>query len=812
MKYNVLHHVYVLLKKYGVVALLSCVSIFLLGSLATFNATDTSWFYHTTNMQVSRNMFGLLGSHCAAWLIYFFGSAASFFPFFLLYFVACYFFIYVTKKMTIALEWDRTIGVIVGFVSSMLLCQVHHVATYDFTYSGGVVGNYLSHKLFMNFDAVTQAIIVWSLLFFSIILMTRCSYFAMFYAAHTFFRYIFDPKKLPARVVFKIVSLIICMASYIMKSLQKVYDIFSGAIIQRIDTSIVEFEYEKNIDRDIDTIVQDLFWDDYIDQSNVKLETKKSTNFAQNISSDEFYGDQGHDAILEESMVAKNIEFQQERNSSLFDLPLHATVVKEKVIEKKIIEPKTPQASSAPKKAAYALPWLPIQKVEQKVMLAKQEALAMQAKLLEEKLEQFDIKGSVVAMHAGPVVILFEYQPDIRVKVSRILALEDDLAMALKALSIRIIAPIPGRSVVGFEVANRDRQDVLFSTILDSPEFKKHTGFLPMIFGQDTLGNNVVADLAKMPHLLIAGSTGSGKSVALNAMLVSLLCSLRPDQLKLIIIDPKRLEFAAYDGIAHLIFPIVTETKKAIPVLKWVVQTMEERYKIMASHGVRNLLDYQAAAKLNKEMEPMPLMVVIIDELADLMMTAGKAVEDSIARLAQMARAAGIHMIIATQRPSVDVITGMIKVNFPNRVAFKVTSKIDSRTILDTSGAEKLLGRGDMLFLDASKSHLVRVHGAYVSDSEIHGVVAQIKSQQTVQYLDLFEQFGNHDADELLDADDELYQEVITLLKDLDEVSISMLQRRFRIGYNRSARIISLLESKGLIMSIEGGKTRRVVR
>jgi len=508
-------------------------------------------------------------------------------------------------------------------------------------------------------------------------------------------------------------------------------------------------------------------------------------------------------------MVVKNIEYQQEHNASLFDLPMHTPVVQEKVIEKKVMERQVP---SVAKKAVYALPSLPIQKVEQKVMQAKQDALAIQAKLLEEKLEQFDIKGSVVAMHAGPVVILFEYQPDIKVKVSRILSLEDDLAMALKALSIRIIAPIPGRSVVGFEVANRDRQDVLFSTILDSPEFKKHTGSLPMIFGQDTLGNNVVADLSKMPHLLIAGSTGSGKSVALNAMLVSLLCSLRPDQLKLIIIDPKRLEFAAYDGIAHLIFPIVTETKKAIPVLKWVVQTMEERYKIMASHGVRNLFDYQTAAKTNKDMEPMPLIVVIIDELADLMMTAGKAVEDSVARLAQMARAAGIHMIIATQRPSVDVITGMIKVNFPNRVAFKVTSKIDSRTILDTSGAEKLLGRGDMLFLDASKSHLVRVHGAYVSDAEIHGVVAQIKAQQTVQYLDLFEHLGNNQDEELLDADDELYEEVITLLKDLDEVSISMLQRRFRIGYNRSARIISLLESKGLIMSIEGGKTRRVVR
>lgn len=805
MKYNTLHHVYLILKKYGVVLLLSCCDIFLLGSLITFSVKDSSWFYHTNQVQLTHNIFGTFGSHAAAWMIYFFGSAALLFPLLLIYGIGCYFFMYVTKKMSIALEWDRSFGCITGFLLSMMLCQIHHIVSYDFTYAGGVVGNYLCKKLLINFDPISQAIIVWSLFFSSMILVTRCSYIPVINIIVQLFSYLCNPKNLPARLSIRIINAMAYVFMFIIDAVKKMYEIFSGAIIERIDTSIVEFEYEKNIDEAIDRIVQDLFWDDYIDQSGEKRKVPKIMEVQPTIASN-FDAESLYHAQLEKSMVEKNIEFQQEHSSSFFDLPMH--------VQEKIIEPKPSQRQPAAtiKKVSYSLPFLPIKKVEQKAVLAQQEALAAQAKLLEEKLEQFDIKGSVVAMHAGPVVILFEYQPDIKVKVSRILSLEDDLAMALRALSIRIIAPIPGRSVVGFEVASRDRQDVLFSKLLDSGEFKRHTGSLPMIFGQDTLGNNIVADLAKMPHLLIAGSTGSGKSVALNAMLVSLLCSLRPDQLKLIIIDPKRLEFAAYDGIAHLIFPIVTETKKAIPILKWVVQTMEERYKIMASHGVRNLPDYQAAAKLNKDMEPMPFIVVIIDELADLMMTAGKAVEDSIARLAQMARAAGIHMIIATQRPSVDVITGMIKVNFPNRVAFKVTSKIDSRTILDTSGAEKLLGRGDMLFLDASKSNLVRVHGAYVSDAEINGVVAQIKAQQTVQYLDVFEQFGNQKDDELLDADDELYQDVISLLKDLDEVSISMLQRRFRIGYNRSARIISLLESKGLIMSIEGGKTRRVVR
>lgn len=809
MNYNWADYLYMVVKKYGIIALLSCVDLFLLGSLVTFNPTDQSWFYHTTKAQVFHNIFGMLGSYTASLMIYFFGSASLVFPLFLMYAIIFYYGMQVAKKMSIATEWDRMLGVATAFASCLVLCQIHAVVSYDFTYPGGMLGNYISKKIVWYFDPLTQAIIVWSLLVSSLILITRCSYIPALQSMYACVVYICDPEKLPARIMLYVIQMIGAVCSYALQCLKKIYEIFSGAIVQRIDTSIVEFEYEKNIDRDIDTIVHDLFWDEYIGHGQQKKDTIQGVTLDQNAASKAFNQNlKVHTMQLEEAMVAKNIEFQREHQETLFDLPLQAPA-KEKIIEKKVVErPVAPEA----KKDGYTMPFLPSKKVEQKAVVAQQEMLAMQAKLLEQKLEQFDIKGTVVAMHAGPVVILFEYQPDIKVKVSRILSLEDDLAMALKALSIRIIAPIPGRSVVGFEVANAHRQDVLFSTILDSPEFKKHTGSLPMIYGQDTLGNNIVADLAKMPHLLIAGSTGSGKSVALNAMLVSLLCSLRPDQLKLIIIDPKRLEFAAYDGIAHLIFPIVTETKKAIPVLKWVVQTMEERYKVMASFGVRNLGDYQAAAKLNKDMEPMPFIVVIIDELADLMMTAGKAVEDSIARLAQMARAAGIHMIIATQRPSVDVITGMIKVNFPNRVAFKVTSKIDSRTILDASGAEKLLGRGDMLFLDASKSNLVRVHGAYVSDAEIHAVVAQIKAQQKVQYLDLFEQFSNNSEDELLDADDELYQEVLTLLKDLDEVSISMLQRRFRIGYNRSARIISILESKGLIMSIEGGKTRRVVR
>ncbi len=433
----------------------------------------------------------------------------------------------------------------------------------------------------------------------------------------------------------------------------------------------------------------------------------------------------------------------------------------------------------------------------------------LRALALEDKLQKFGINGKVVNMSVGPVVTLFEYQPDSDIKLSKILTLEDDLAMAMQALSIRILAPIPGTSVVGFEVSNSTRCDVLLSDVMHSNDYKKFSGTLPIVFGQNITGEPVVVDLAKMPHLLVAGSTGSGKSVALNAMLISLLCKLNPDELKLILIDPKRLEFASYADIAHLEFPIVTDPKKAAPILRWVVKHMEDRYEQMAQAGVRNLVDYNAWAKTYGHTQ-FPLLVVVIDELADLMLSVGRDIEDLIARIAQMARAAGIHMIVATQRPSVDVITGLIKANFPSRISFRVSSRIDSRTILDTAGAEKLLGKGDMLFMSATATHMERVHGAYVSDGQIDQVAEHIRAIRPPSYRDITVEIATQKYDQY-NQEDELYDEVCAFLKTVDEVSISLLQRKFRIGYNRSARIIDMLESNGKIMPPDGSKTRKVI-
>jgi S-DNA-T family DNA segregation ATPase FtsK/SpoIIIE len=470
-----------------------------------------------------------------------------------------------------------------------------------------------------------------------------------------------------------------------------------------------------------------------------------------------------------------------------------------------------------------------------------EEECRERGKKLEEKLERFGIKGKVTAIRPGPIVTLFEYKPEIDSKISKIISLEDDLAMALTALSIRIIAPIPGRNVIGFEISNQTRNDVFLSEVLEGKEVATFNGKLPLAFGVNITGHPVVYDLVSMPHILVAGSTGSGKSVGLNSMLVSLLCKKTPEELKLILIDPKRLEFAPYADVPHLLFPIVTNPRRAIPVLKWVVQEMEDRYDLMARVGVRNVIDYQkryhesfknpslrnqtaafrattsthvtdGVGAQSMTLPPMPFIVVIIDELADLMMVAGKDVETQIARTAQMARAAGIHMIVATQRPSVDVLTGIIKVNFPARIAFRVSSKIDSRTIIDSSGAEKLLGRGDMLFLDSGSANPERIHGAYVSGTEIARLTNYLKKQQVVEYLDINDALRKTSSYGEENFEDELYDDIKEFVKTIDEVSISLIQRRYRIGFNRSARIIEKLELEGIVAPSQGSKMRKVIR
>lgn len=431
-----------------------------------------------------------------------------------------------------------------------------------------------------------------------------------------------------------------------------------------------------------------------------------------------------------------------------------------------------------------------------------------------DKLRRFKIDGDVVRTYSGPVVTTFEFKPAAHIKVSKILTLQDDLAMALKAQTIRIQAPIPGKDVVGIEIPNKNIETIYLKEILQSEIYKNAKSELTIALGKDIVGDPFITDLKKLPHLLIAGTTGSGKSVGINAMLLSLLYRNSPKTLRLIMIDPKMLEFSIYNDIPHLLTPVITEPKKAITALANLVAEMERRYRVMSQTKTKNIETYNE--KVKKEGgETLPFIVVIIDELADLMMTSGKEVEFHIGRLAQMARASGIHLIVATQRPSVDVVTGLIKANLPSRISYRVGQKIDSKVILDQMGAESLLGRGDMLFTPPGSPGIVRLHAPFASEKEIEDIVDFLKEQQSVVYEEKFLKDSSVEASEqgvALGETDELYEEAKNIILSEEKTSISYLQRRLKIGYNRAASIIEQLEQAGILSPINAKGQREIIK
>jgi S-DNA-T family DNA segregation ATPase FtsK/SpoIIIE len=459
-----------------------------------------------------------------------------------------------------------------------------------------------------------------------------------------------------------------------------------------------------------------------------------------------------------------------------------------------------------------------------------ESALLASARILENKLADFQVIGKVVAVRPGPVITTFEFEPAPGVKVNRIVTLADDLSMALRALSVRVLAPIPGKPVVGIEVSNPRRDKVFIKELLSSAEYQQADSKLALALGKDTTGNVVVADLARMPHLLVAGATGTGKSVSMNAMIMSIVYKSSPRDVRFIMIDPKMLELSTYENIPHLLVPVVTDPKKAAAALSNIEREMDMRYRLLHEKGVRNIDSYnrlirETAQAGTEEPAPaegverlphhhLPRILIIIDELADLMMTVGREIEESITRLAQKARAAGIHLILATQRPSVDVITGLIKANFPARISFQVTSRTDSRTILDAIGAERLLGEGDMLFLPPGTARVQRLHGAFVSDGDVHRVVDFIKRQEEPRYeMELLETEDDEDGEgeEGEDLSDEMYDMAVRLVTEHRQASISWLQRRLRVGYNRAARMIERMEREGVVSAATGARPREVI-
>ncbi|MBI4559764.1 MAG: DNA translocase FtsK [Candidatus Hydrogenedentes bacterium] len=447
---------------------------------------------------------------------------------------------------------------------------------------------------------------------------------------------------------------------------------------------------------------------------------------------------------------------------------------------------------------------------------------------LEETLQTFGIEARVTDITRGPTITRFELEPAPGIKVSRFLALADDVALALKALRVRVEAPIPGKGRVGIEVPNVDREPVVLRELLDSSAFRKSSAKLPLALGKDIAGDVAVTDLENMPHLLVAGATGAGKTVCVKSLLASLLFTKVPEELQLMLIDPKMVELSVFNDIPHLITPVVTDPKKAATALNWLIVEMEERYRLFAHLRVRNIEVYNesvdngeievvdpeaTSAEAVNAIRKLPYIICIIDELADLMMLARAEVEDAIARLAQLARAVGIHLIIATQRPSVDVLTGVIKANFPARVSFQVSSRVDSRCILDEIGAERLVGKGDMLYLPAGQSKPTRIQGAFVHDDEMSALVSYLKTQAPPQYRDEIERFGKtpEELEEALEADDELFDEAVRVVLETGQASISMVQRRLRVGYTRAARLIDMMELRGIVGPHSGSKAREIL-
>jgi len=579
---------------------------------------------------------------------------------------------------------------------------------------------------------------------------------------------------------------------------------------------------------------------------------------------DEYEEEDDDDDEYEDSELEKEVVVKKNRKLRKNEIkepePTHIVVNRRKdIVKKKSVINHNSLLNE--KYKDYALPDVKfLTKGENNFTLEDDDILLKKSKKIESKLADFKINGRITQVHPGPVITLFEFEPAPGVKVGKIASLQDDLAMSLKASSIRILAPIPNKGTVGIEIPNSHTDIVRLRDVIESAEFQNEPSSLAIALGKDTYGEPVVEDLARMPHLLMAGATGTGKSVSINALLISLLYRASPKDLGLILIDPKILELSVYEDIPHLRVPVVTVPKQAKAVLSWAVKEMDKRYRLMQKYGVRNIDGFNAIAngvdenhnlktedfedvvkldedliveegtvgnakvgdlKFTEEVKPLSKLVIVIDELADLMLTVGRDIEELITRLAQKARAAGIHLVVATQRPSVDVITGLIKANFPARLSFRVSSRIDSRTILDSMGAEKLLGKGDMLVKLPGASHAVRAHGAYVSDNEVRNVIADIKKKYEPSYDQEImkvcqkaledEESENDKLDDLGFEKDDFYDRAVELVLQKGQASTSMLQRAFRIGYNRAARIVDSMEANGIIGPMDGSRPREVL-
>jgi S-DNA-T family DNA segregation ATPase FtsK/SpoIIIE len=760
------------LSEFAGVALFGCCLLWLV-ALVSYSPNDPTWFFNSVSGATPANFAGRIGAFLAEIAFQLLGYAAWLIPIFLGYLAWHYFWC-----LEIKAEYTKAVGAALLVSSTAALLSLAFGAlespTRHFT-AGGIVGHAVANLFAGYLNRTGAAILLLTLLAFSVILSTQFSFGHAFSGLATYFR-----------------------------NRRGLLQWFSDWREERARSK----ERQQVVDKHVKKAGR---------EKAPEIATKAAEAAAKLKSARSRAADSDEDDEDEE-------DEKPMRPAAATKPAAPALAIKRAPTPVAAPLPFSPPEAKAPaerRKGAYVLPPLTLLDAAKDAQKIDERELMDAARLLEEKCREFNVEGSVVQIHPGPVVTTYEFKPDAGVKYSRITSLADDLCLAMRAESV-LIDRIPGKSTVGIQIPNPHRETITLRELLESDAYTRAGSRLTMALGKTIHGEPFVSDLATMPHLLIAGSTGAGKSVSVNAMLTSILFRCTPEDVRLVLIDPKRLELGMYEDIPHLLTPVVVDPKQASNALRWGVREMEDRYKTLAAHGVRNIEQYnrnvkaslsesQTAGPDGKELKTMPYIVVIIDELADLMMAAGKEVEESIARIAQMARAVGIHLVLATQRPSVDVITGLIKANLPSRIAFRVASKVDSRTILDGNGAEQLLGKGDMLYLPPASSRFVRIHGPYISEQETARICSFLRKQGKPTYDRSVTEEEKTSAEKVEFEKDDLYDEAARIVVSTGQASISYLQRRLRIGFSRAARLIDMMEMDGVVSPAAGGKREVLV-
>lgn len=769
--------------------------IFVLAALLYYQPADHSFFSSSPRRPIE-NPTGIFGATLAHNLILVFGTSSYCFAGFLILWAASFFLQKVPKR-----KWVKLGGFVFFLSSSAGLfawagsnsAKVHH---------GGLLGYFLDKQLEIYFGPVGSLIFLMSFFLLSVLLATE---FLLFPVTATMARMLVQT----AVCFWSAACWLVKASRVIAKGLWSAFRWISGlrerhggsGKTARTERKEKKMSVPEKLPARKNGKSGKVSRDGKEDENEEDEEEEKAKGFKEDLE-----------------IKVKKYEPPQKKEAVEVKKPLPA---RGEVREKRAEKPLPAESSPAENLPEFVLPGIDLLEIREAKTRISDEDLKARAKVLEDTLREFEIDAKVTEIEQGPAITRYELIPAPGVKVASIHTLSDDLALAMKTASVRIFAPIPGKGTVGIEVPNSVMDTVSLRELLESEEYRSFRGRLPLFLGKDTSGTPLFSDLAEMPHVLIAGSTGSGKTVCVNAIIGCLLYKLGPEDLKFVMVDPKMVELAIYNELPHMLAPVVTEVRKAAVTLNWVVSEMETRFKILSRCGVRNIRDFnerevdekrEAAAEGDVIIpRKLPFIVVVVDELADLMMTAQDKVEPAIIRLAQLSRAVGIHLILATQRPSVDVITGLIKANISARISFKVNSKVDSRTVLDMNGADKLLGKGDMLFLRPGEAKPIRGQGAFVTDKEIKKIVGFIGAQRQAQYSAELDQIQNPGPGIPIGEKDELYEDAVRMVLQTRQASTSFLQRRLQVGYGRAARLLDVMEQEGIIGPPQGTKPRQVL-